>query len=125
MGDVTISNSHQINHQVDMTMNDQISIEVFNRLVELAAMELSEEQAAYLHQQLNNQLRAIRELASIPIDTSLEANLHGVPYIPEARPQLREDVLTSSSDEKSIHSQVPQFEDGYIVVPDIPHTTLK
>jgi aspartyl-tRNA(Asn)/glutamyl-tRNA(Gln) amidotransferase subunit C len=106
-------------------MNDQISIEVFNRLVELAAMELSEEQAAYLHQQLNNQLRAIRELASIPIDNSIESNLHGVPYIPEARPLLREDACTPSDAAVAIHSQVPQLEDGYIVVPDIPHTTLK
>jgi aspartyl-tRNA(Asn)/glutamyl-tRNA(Gln) amidotransferase subunit C len=106
-------------------MNDQISIEVFNRLVELAAMELSEEQAAYLHQQLNNQLRAIHELASIPIDNSIESNLHGVPYIPEARPQLREDTCAPSDIATEIHSQVPQFEEGYIVVPDIPHTTLK
>lgn len=108
-----------------MTMNDQISIEVFNRLVELAAMELSQEQAAYLHQQLNNQLRAIRELASIPIDNSIESNLHGVPYIPEARPLLREDACMASDAAEAIHSQVPQLEDGYIVVPDIPHTTLK
>ncbi len=108
-----------------MTMNDQISIEVFNRLVELAAMELSEEQAAYLHQQLNNQLRAIRELASIPIDNSIESNLHGVPYIPEARPLLREDACMPSGAATAIQFQVPQLEDGYIVVPDIPHTTLK
>lgn len=106
-------------------MNDQISIEVFNRLVELAAMELSEEQAGYLHQQLNNQLRAIRELAEIPIDNSLEANLHGVPYIPEARPELRDDTWKPFADTESVLSQVPQFESGLIVVPDIPHTTLK
>lgn len=108
-----------------MTINDQINIEVFNRLVELAAMELSAEQAAYLHRQLNNQLRAIRELASIPIDNSIESNLHGVPYIPEARPLLREDAWSPSGTASAIHSQVPQLEDGYIVVPDIPHTTLK
>jgi aspartyl-tRNA(Asn)/glutamyl-tRNA(Gln) amidotransferase subunit C len=106
-------------------MNDQISIEVFNRLVELAAMELSDEQAGYLHLQLNNQLRAIRELAEIPINNSLEANLHGVPYIPEARPELREDAWKPFADTESVLSQVPQFEEGHIVVPDIPHTTLK
>ena len=106
-------------------MNDQISIEVFNRLVELAAMELSEEQAAYLHQQLNNQLRAIHELASIPIDNSIEANLHGVPYTNDARPTLREDSWRPFEDPSLILSQVPHFEDEHIIVPDIPHTTLK
>lgn len=106
-------------------MNDQISIEVFNRLVELAAMELSEEQAAYLHQQLNNQLRAIHELASIPIDIAIEPNLHGVPYLTDARPALREDTWLPFENPSSILSQVPQYEDGYIVVPDIPHITLK
>jgi aspartyl/glutamyl-tRNA(Asn/Gln) amidotransferase C subunit len=106
-------------------MDDQISIEVFNRLVELAALELSDEQAGYLHKQLNNQLRAIHELASIPIDSNLEANLHGVPYIAEARPVLREDKSIDCENTASILSQVPQYEDGHIVVPDIPHTTLK
>ena len=106
-------------------MDDQISIEVFNRLVELAALELNEEQAGYLHKQLNNQLRAIHELASIPIDNSLEANLHGVPYIAEARPALREDKAKNCEDTASILSQVPQYQDGLIIVPDIPHTTLK
>jgi aspartyl/glutamyl-tRNA(Asn/Gln) amidotransferase C subunit len=106
-------------------MDDQISIEVFNRLVELAALELSDEQAAYLHKQLNNQLRAIHELASIPIDSAIEANLHGVPYVPEARPQLREDIAHPFADVTAILSQVPQIEDDHIVVPDIPHTTLK
>jgi len=106
-------------------MSDQISIEVFNHLVDLAALELNPEQAAYLHQQLNNQLRAIRELASIPVDVETEANLHGVPYIPEARSPLREDARKPLLDSAAILSQVPQVANGYIVVLDIPHTTLK
>jgi aspartyl/glutamyl-tRNA(Asn/Gln) amidotransferase C subunit len=106
-------------------MSDQISIEVFNHLVDLAALELSQEQAAYLHQQLNNQLRAVRELASIPVDADTEANLHGVPYVPEARSPLREDNARPLEDTSVILSQVPNVENGYIVVLDIPHTTLK
>jgi len=110
---------------MDVTMDDQISIEVFNRLVELAALELSQEQAAYLHRQLNNQLRAIHELASIPIDNALEANLHGVPYVAAARPALRPDTTKSCEDTAEILSQVPQLENGLIVVPDIQHISLK
>ena len=106
-------------------MSDQISVEVFNHLVDLAALELNPEQAAYLHQQLNNQLRAIRELASIPVDAETEANLHGVPYIPEARSPLREDARKPLVDTAAILAQVPRVANGYIVVLDIPHTTLK
>ena len=106
-------------------MSDQISIDVFNHLVELAAIELSPEQACYLHKQLNNQLRAIRELASIPVDEDLEANLHGVPYVAEARSPLREDIWKPYNDTAAILAQVPQVENGHIVVLDIPHTTLK
>jgi aspartyl-tRNA(Asn)/glutamyl-tRNA(Gln) amidotransferase subunit C len=106
-------------------MSDQISIEVFNHLVDLAAMELTPEQATYLHQQLNNQLKAIQELVSIPIDPGLEANLHGVPYEEGKSAPLREDVGKPYPDTTGILGQVPFMEDGYILVPDIPHTALK
>jgi aspartyl-tRNA(Asn)/glutamyl-tRNA(Gln) amidotransferase subunit C len=106
-------------------MSDQISIEVFNHLVDLAAMELSPEQATYLHQQLNNQLKAIHQLVSIPIEPGLEANLHGVPYDEENCAPLREDKWKPCLEINEIMDQVPFTEDGYILVPDIPHTALK
>ena len=40
----------------------------FNHLVSLAALDLTEGEARYLREQLNQQMRAIAELESIAID---------------------------------------------------------
>ena len=106
-------------------MSDQISIDVFNHLVGLAALELSEEQAAYLHRQLNNQLKVIQELKAIPLDENVPISLHGVPYEKENSAIPREDEWKPYPDSQAILAQAPQVEDGYIIVPDIPHTSLK
>jgi len=102
-----------------------ISPEVFEHLVKLAALELDEEQAAYLRRELNLQLGAIRELAAIELDTDIPAALHGVPYDAGSRPPLRQDAWQACEEAEAIMRQAPQFEDGYLVVPDIPHTTLE
>ncbi len=106
-------------------MSDQITPEVFDHLVDLAALELSTDQAEYLRQQLNNQLKSIHELAAIPIEADVPISLHGVPYAAPESTSPREDEWLPYPDVKEILSQAPQLEDGYIVVPDIPHTTLK
>ena len=106
-------------------MSDQISIDVFNHLVGLAALELSEEQAAYLHRQLNNQLKVIQELKAIPLDENVPISLHGVRYEKENSAIPREDEWKPCPDSQAILAQAPKVEDGYIIVPDIPHTSLK
>lgn len=106
-------------------MSEIITREVFDHLVDLAALQLSEDQAEYLRKQLNNQLKAINELEAIPIDRDVPINLHGVPYDAAASAEPREDVWKKSPDAADILRQAPQLEDGYIVVPDIPHTELK
>ena len=106
-------------------MSDQITPEVFNHLVDLAALELDTAQAEYLRQQLNNQLKSIHELEAIPLEADIPASLHGVPYNAPESTTPRADEWKPSPDVKAILSQAPQLEDGYIVVPDIPHTTLK
>jgi len=102
-----------------------ISPEVFEHLVKLAALELDEEQAAYLRRELNLQLGAIRELAAIELDVDVPAALHGVPYDATRRPPLRQDAWQACEEAEAIMRQAPQFEGGYLVVPDIPHTTLE
>lgn len=104
---------------------NEITRELFDHLVELAALELKPEEAEYLHKELNKQLRVIEELAAIPLDESTPLASHGVPYVPEIRSPLREDVISSSGIEKEILSQTPETEAGYIVVPEIPHETLE
>lgn len=104
---------------------EDITPEVFNHLVQLAALELDDSQAEYLRQELNKQLASIRELEAIKLEEGLPAASHGVPYPPEHKPALRGDEWETCPEAKAITAQAPQFEDGYIIVPDIPHTTLE
>jgi aspartyl/glutamyl-tRNA(Asn/Gln) amidotransferase C subunit len=105
-------------------MADEISREVFDKMVELAALGLSPEEADYLHRQLNNQLTAIAELAAIPLDKDTRAASHGVPYTPENSPRVRQDVHDPYPNPGEILAQAPDSQDGYFVVPDIPHEDL-
>ena len=54
-------------------MSELISPETFAHLVDLAALELSPEEGEYIRGQLNNQLKAINELAAIPLDPPIPA----------------------------------------------------
>ena len=106
-------------------MSDLISVETFNHLVGLAALELDEEQAEYLRRELNNQLKSIKELEAIPLDDEIVVTSHGVPYTAATSPLPREDVWQPYPAPEEVLAQAPETEDGYIVVPDIPHTTLE
>jgi len=52
-------------------------------------------------------------------------SLHGVPFEEPASAPPRDDEWKPYPDPAGILAQAPQVEDGYIVVPDIPHTELK
>jgi aspartyl-tRNA(Asn)/glutamyl-tRNA(Gln) amidotransferase subunit C len=106
-------------------MSDPITPEIFDHLVQLAALELSAEEAEYIRHQLNNQLKAIHELEAIPLDNAVAITSHGVPYTAETRPAPRPDEWIPYPDVDAILAQAPEVEDRYIVVPDIPHTTLE
>jgi len=104
---------------------EEITPEIFAHLVHLAELELDPEEAEYLRGQLNGQLRAIREMAAIEVDPATPITSHGVPYPPEARPPLREDVVEPCDDVEAILAQAPETDARYLVVPDIPHTELE
>ena len=106
-------------------MTDEISPEVFAHLVELASFELEPQNAEYLRNELNHQLKAIHELEAIPLDEKMEISTHGVAYPPSHRQPIREDTHLPFSENGALTSQMPQFEDGYVIVPDIPHQTLE
>jgi aspartyl/glutamyl-tRNA(Asn/Gln) amidotransferase C subunit len=106
-------------------MTEEITPELFNHLVELAALELSVEEGEYLRKQLNNQLKAIHELESIPLDASTPVASHGVPYTPAISPAIRDDLIASYPDSEKLMIGAPEVEDNYFVVPDIPHQELK
>jgi aspartyl-tRNA(Asn)/glutamyl-tRNA(Gln) amidotransferase subunit C len=105
-------------------MPDEIPREVFDKLVELAALELSPEEAKYLHGQLNNQLTSVAELAAIPLDEETPVASHGVPYTSEISPEVREDRHDPHKNPEDILAQAPESDDGYFSVPDIPHEDL-
>jgi len=105
-------------------MSDEITSELFAHLVELAALELAPEESEYLRQQLNGQLKAIRELERIPLADDVPPAAHGVTFGSAIRPALREDVQRPSDKAEAILQQAPETEDGYFVVPEIPHTDL-
>ena len=106
-------------------MTEQITPDIFTHLVDLAELDLTPEQGEYLRRELNNQLKSIHELEAIPLDADVPISLHGVPYPAAISPALRADEWFPYEDSARIIEQAPQSVDGYIVVPDIPHTTLE
>lgn len=105
-------------------MNDEITPELFNHLVELAALELSAEEGEYLRRELNHQLRSIHELETIPLDPDTPIASRGVPYTSQISAPIREDDLRSSSAPHRLLGAAPEIDNGYIVVPEIPHQDL-
>ncbi len=106
-------------------MSEAISEDIFQHLVDLAALALSSSESQYLLEQLNNQLKAIHELEKIPIDKDTPPARHGVPFPASISPTPREDKVEPYSHVEDLLSQVPHSEDRYIIVPDIPHTELE
>lgn len=106
-------------------MDQQISPEIFDHLVQLAALELEPAEAEYLRQQLNNQLKAIDELEAVPLGEEALPTYHGVPYTAGTTPPIRRDEWIACPNPGQILAQAPETEDGYVVVPEIPHTDLE
>ena len=96
-------------------MAEEITREVFDHMVELAALELDEEEAEYLRNQLNQQLNAIDELLAIPLDDSVELASRGVAYTAATSQPLRVDKAIDCDNPEDIIAQAPQTEDNYIV----------
>lgn len=105
-------------------MTEKISPEDFNRLAELASLELPAEEAEYLRKELNNQMLSIEVLETIPIDTEMGTAAHGIPYTELNSADPREDISRPDPHREAILNQAPELEDGYIVVPDISHEEL-
>jgi aspartyl-tRNA(Asn)/glutamyl-tRNA(Gln) amidotransferase subunit C len=109
----------------DPIVSRTIDRQVFDHLVRLAALELTEEEAEYLRRELNHQLRAIRELEAIQVESDTPITSHGVPYTEAISPSLRDDEARPSSEAEDILRQAPEVDERYLVVPDIPHTELR
>lgn len=104
---------------------ERITPEMFEKLVDLAAIGLDPTQSEYLRSELNKQLTAIHELMAIHLDESLPLALHGTPYTQEDVQALREDIWAACENPQEIIAQAPVTEDGYLRVPEIPHQELE
>lgn len=104
---------------------EEITPDVFEKLVKLAALELEPEEAEYLRGQLNNQLRTVHELVDIPLSADVPLASHGVPYPVEISSALRKDSWMPFAQPEEILEGAPQTEENYFVVPEIPHTRLE
>ncbi len=109
----------------DPKTNQPITPDLFNHLVELAALELSQTEAEYLRQELNNQMKAIEELEAIPLGEDIPITSHGVPYTPQITAAARSDEWIACPNPEEILAQAPEVKDRYVIVPDIPHTDLE
>jgi aspartyl/glutamyl-tRNA(Asn/Gln) amidotransferase C subunit len=105
-------------------VTEKITKEIFDHLVDLAALELDHDEAKYLRNELNNQLQAIYELEAIAVDDEIDVTSHGVPYTESIRPELREDVIDPCKEADEILAQAAEVKERYIVVPDIPSEEL-
>lgn len=106
-------------------MTELIDRETFAHLVRLAALEMDEEKSEYVRHELNNQLKAISQLQAIAINESVKPAIHGVVFEEQFEQALRADVPADFPDREAVLALFPQARDGYIVVPDIQHTTLE
>lgn len=105
-------------------MTESITPELFAHIARLAAFELPHEEAEYLRAQLNNQLKSVRELEEIPLEEGTEISLYGVPFTPAISSNPRPDEWQPFPGAAEILAQAPEVDEGYFVVPEIPHTEL-
>lgn len=106
-------------------MAEEITKDIFAKLVSLAALELNPDEGEYLRGQLNKQLMAVHELESIPLSADVPLASHGVPFPAAVSPELRKDTWLPFPDSGEIMEQGPQTSDNYFVVPEILHTRLE
>jgi len=105
-------------------MTEEITRDLFDKLVDLAALELEEEEAEYIRRQLNDQLTAIRELAAVPLDEDTPPAAHGVEFTDATSAPARQDQHDPYQNTDEILAGAPEEHERYIVTPDIPHEDL-
>lgn len=93
-----------------------ITPKLFEKLVGLAALELTEEERAYLFEEMNHQLASVESLRQIQIPEGTTPSLHGLQ--PEGGAP-RADEWKAFTKPKQIVALAPESEDGMIAVPDV------
>jgi aspartyl-tRNA(Asn)/glutamyl-tRNA(Gln) amidotransferase subunit C len=99
-------------------MADQVTIEVVERVAELANLELTHEESAAMVRDLNSILEYVAQLSEL--DTSQMEPLAQVTELMQAeRGRLRGDVLAPSLDRATVLSQAPETDGVFFKVPKV------
>jgi len=94
----------------------KISPELFHKLVGLAALELTEEEGAYLLTEMNHQLSSVQLLLQVPVEEDIQPTLHGI-RCQGAGP--RADTWQPFPAPEEILAEAPESEEGMFAVPDV------
>ena len=105
-------------------MTEEITRDLFDKLVGLAALELGEEEAEYIRRQLNDQLTAIRELAAVPLEEDTPLAAHGVPFTADNSAPPRRDEHDPYKNPDEILAGAPEEHERHFITPEIPHEDL-
>jgi len=95
---------------------EHITAELFEKLVGLAALELTEEERAYLFEEMNHQLASVESLNRIPIPEGAQPSLHGL--TPDGSAPRADDWQPFPCPQKIV-ALAPESEGGMIAVPDV------
>ena len=92
----------------------KISEDEINKIAKLAMIEISSEEKTDFLKQVNNIIEYIDKINTL--DTS---NVEATEHIFELKNVFREDKVGQSIDSNELKKIVPDYKDGYIVVPKI------
>jgi aspartyl-tRNA(Asn)/glutamyl-tRNA(Gln) amidotransferase subunit C len=99
-------------------MADQVTVEVVERVAELANLELTAAESAAMVRDLNSILEYVAQLNEL--DTSKVEPLTQVTELMEAgKRSLREDALTASLERATVMSQAPETDGAFFKVPKV------
>jgi aspartyl-tRNA(Asn)/glutamyl-tRNA(Gln) amidotransferase subunit C len=99
-------------------MADKVTIEVVERVAELANLELTEAESVAMVRDLNSILGYVAQLSEF--DTSQVEPLAQVTELMEAgRGRLREDTVVPSVDRATVLRQAPETDGAFFKVPKV------
>jgi aspartyl-tRNA(Asn)/glutamyl-tRNA(Gln) amidotransferase subunit C len=102
----------------DHAMADKVTVEVVERVAELANLELTEVESVEMVRDLNSILDYVAQLSEL--DTSHVEPLAQVAGLMQAgRGRLREDVVVPSLERATVLSQAPETDGAFFKVPKV------
>lgn len=99
-------------------MADQVTVEVVERVAELANLELTQEESVAMVRDLNSILGYVAQLSEL--DTSQVEPLAQVTELMQAGDRrLRDDAVVPSIDRATVMSQAPETDGTFFKVPKV------